>query len=237
MTGLKDCCFKKFDHEGVYKGGYQEVAGLDSYVIGEPSDNVIVILTDIYGYKFNNARLLADDLNELTNLQVIIPDILLGDPVDPVGVFKREEWFAKHHPGITSPIVTDFLTKLREEKHPKKVFGIGYCFGAKFVVQNLGNGGLLDVGAVAHPSLLTVEEIDGISNPVLISTGEADAAFGPELRTQTIESLSKSGVRFQVDIFQGATHGYAVKGDLTNPVIKYAKEKTLLDQAYWFSQF
>lgn len=237
MTPLKDCCFKAFHHEGDFKGEYQEIAGLDSYVIGESSDHMIVIITDVFGYKLNNIRLIADNLNELTSFQVIIPDILQNDPVDPAGPFNREEWFGKHHPGITSPIVTEFLTKLRNEKNPKKVFGIGYCFGAKFVVEHLGNDGLFDVGAVAHPSLLTVEDIDTIANPILISTGDNDAAFEPELRTKTIETLSKKDTRFQVDIFQGATHGYAVKGDISNSLIKYAKEKTLLDQAHWFSQF
>ncbi|EMG46530.1 AIM2 Protein AIM2 [Candida maltosa Xu316] len=239
MATLQDCCFKKFNHDGAYNGTYQKIAGLDSYVIGDASEKVIVILTDVFGYKLNNIRLIADDLNKLTNIQVVIPDILKGDAVESLAKFNREEWFGKHHPGITSPIVNTFLTTLRkDQKDLKQVFGIGYCFGAKFVVENLGKDGLLDVGAVAHPSMLTVEDIGKIVNPILISTGENDQAFNPELRTQTIEKLSElAEVRWQVDIFKGATHGYAVKGDLTNPLIKYAKEKTLLDQAYWFKQF
>ena len=50
-----------------------------------------------------------------------------------------------------------------------------------------------------------------------------------ELRHQTEDELAKlNGVRYQVDLFSGVTHGFAVRGDINNPIVKYAKEKLCL---------
>ncbi|KAK6201242.1 dienelactone hydrolase [Scheffersomyces amazonensis] len=234
------CCAIKFDHEGESVGSLKTVAGLHSYVTGESFGNekVIIILSDIFGLALKNNLLLADYLSSLGSIQVIIPDILGGDAVESIEKFDRTTFFGAHGPHVTTPIVNEFLTKFRAEYKPSKLFGIGYCFGAYFTIENLAEGGLLDAGAVAHPSMVSEVLVQNLAKPLLISSGEADAAFTPELRELTIKILSeKKDVRWQLDLFQGAPHGYAVKGDLSQPNIKYAKEKTAADQIYWFNQF
>ena len=106
---------------------------------------------------------------------------------------------------------------------------IGYCYGAKYVIQNLSSSGFLDAGAVAHPSFVSIEEVKEIKRPLIISAAETDSIFPPELRHQTEDELAKlNGVRYQVDLFSGVTHGFAVRGDINNPIVKYAKEKLCL---------
>ncbi|KAK6461599.1 dienelactone hydrolase [Scheffersomyces coipomensis] len=234
------CCAVKFDHEGESVGTLKTVAGLHSYVTGESYgvEKVIIILSDIFGLALKNNLLLADQLSALGKIQVIIPDILGGDGVESIEKFDRTTFFAAHGPHVTTPLVNEFLKTYREEFKPKTLFGIGYCFGAYFTIENLSKDGLLDAGAVAHPSMVSKELIENLAKPLLISSGEADAAFTPELRELTIKILSeKKDLRWQLDLFQGAYHGYAVKGDISVPLIKYAKEKTVIDQIYWFGQF
>ncbi|KAK6456981.1 dienelactone hydrolase [Scheffersomyces xylosifermentans] len=237
---LSPCCFKTFYHEGEAKGKFSTVGGLDSYVIGEEFGNekIIVILTDIFGYKYNNIHLVADQLSQLGKYQIIIPDILKGDPVVSLENFDRATWFGNHGVDITGPIVDSFLSKLKEEKTPKKLFAIGYCFGSKFALDQLTEDGHLTAAAVAHPSLFTEDAVEKVTKPLLISVGVTDASFGEELREKTVRILStKKDLLWQLDLFSNAPHGYACRGNLADPQIKHAKEKTIIDQISFFSQF
>lgn len=231
------CCLKVVYHEGETKGQFKEIAGLDTYQIGEKfgDEEIIVILTDIHGYKLPNVLLIADQLSEISSRQVLIPDILMGDPIKPSD--ERHQWLEKHSSEITRPIVDSFLAQLTKEKSPKSLFGIGYCFGAKYCIQNLAKDGYFTAGAVAHPSFVSVEEVEAVTKPVLISAAETDKSFTEELRNKTIQILAAKNIRYQLDLFLSVSHGFAVKGDLSIPEVKYAKEKVLIDQAYFFSQF
>lgn len=231
------CCLKVVYHEGEAKGHFKEIAGLDSYQTGEKfgDEEIIVILTDIYGYKLPNVALIADQLSEMSCRQVVVPDILMGDPIKSFDEFPA--WNERHSSETTRPIVDGFLAQLTKEKSPKSLFGIGYCFGAKYCIQNLTNDGYFTAAAVAHPSFVTIEEVEAVTKPLLISAAETDSIFPEELRNKTIQILAANNVRYQLDLFLGVSHGFAVKGDLSIPQVKYAKEKVLIDQVYFFSQF
>lgn len=247
------CCFMGFRHEGQPKGSLQEIFDLETY-IAKPQvsqcckstkvtyeDKYIVILTDIYGHKFNNVQLIADELADKTGLSVLVPDILFGDPVIKLdGSTHLQEWLSKHSPEKTiNEAVQPFLQKLRDEKKPSFVGVIGYCFGAKFAIQQLAEDGLADVSAVAHPSFVTIEEIAAIAKekPLLISAAETDPVFTKELRHQTEAKLMEKGNRYQLDLFSGVSHGFAARGDISDPWVKYCKEKVLADQIHWFTYF
>ncbi|KRZ98239.1 uncharacterized protein AC631_06001 [Debaryomyces fabryi] len=159
----------------------------------------------------------------------------MGDPIKPSDDFQA--WLEKHGSSTTRPIVDSFLAQLTKEKSPKSLFGIGYCFGAKYCIQNLAKDGYFTAGAVAHPSFVSVEEVEAVTKPVLISAAETDSIFPEELRNKTIQILAANKIRYQLDLFLGASHGFSVKGDLSIPEVKYAKEKVLIDQVYFFSQF
>lgn len=243
-----------FRHEGTPLGSCQEVFGLDTYV-AEPQGSVccnntpkqqckeyIVILTDIYGHKFNNVQLIADQLAQETDCIVYVPDILFGDPVIALdGSTDFAKWLSDHpHEKTRNEAVQPFLKKLREEKNPHFIGVIGYCYGAKFAIQQLSQkDGLADAGAIAHPSFVSVEEVDAIAKekPLLISAAETDHIFPEDLRHLTETKLKENGNCYQLDLFSGVSHGFAARGDVTVPWIKYAKEKALLDQIHWFNYF
>ncbi|EAZ63547.1 hypothetical protein PICST_69023 [Scheffersomyces stipitis CBS 6054] len=230
-----ECCRTRNFHEGTPIGTHKTILGLNTYQVGAEygNDRIIVILVDVHGNKFNNTLLLADELSK-AKYQVLIPDILSNDPVDGQDFAT---WLPKHGPEITAPIVDAFLKAVNDELKPKFLAGIGYCFGAKYVIQNLSSKGHLSAGAVAHPSFVTIEEVSAIKKPILISAAETDSIFTVELRHQSEAELIKIGARYQLDLFSGVEHGYSVRGDISNPVVKYAKEKTLDDQVRWFNQF
>ncbi|EGV63436.1 hypothetical protein PSN45_004282 [Yamadazyma tenuis] len=232
--GFTSCCTQVIHHEGTPAGTFTTVGGLDTYTTGDEHGNshVLVILTDIFGYKLNNTLLVADELARLGKYRVLIPDILNNDPFEKWVLY----WFLWHRPGITTPIVDGFLSKMKQELNPKFIGAIGYCFGAKFAIPNLTETGLVDAAAVAHPSLVKESEVARITKPILISIGADDKSFSVKLRHKTEEILAnKPDLQWEIKLFSGVPHGYAVRGDITIPQVKYAKEKTILDQINFFN--
>lgn len=68
-------------HLGNPTGHITKIANIPTYVTGSAkSKNTILYLTDVFGYKFPNNQLLADEFAAAGNL-VIMPDYLQGDPV------------------------------------------------------------------------------------------------------------------------------------------------------------
>ncbi|CCH41404.1 Carboxymethylenebutenolidase [Wickerhamomyces ciferrii] len=207
---------------------------MNTYVTGDKSDKVIIILTDIFGNKYNNVLLIADELSK-NGYYVLIPDILKGDDRTPETDLSI--WLPNHSSEITRPIVESFINELTKDIDTKFLGLIGYCFGAKYVVQQLTNSTKITTGAIAHPSLVTIDEVSKITKPILISSAETDQMFTDDLRKQTESKLKEIKARYQIDLFSGVSHGFSVRGDVSDEVVKYAKEKTLYDQLYWFNTF
>ncbi|VEU19319.1 DEKNAAC100568 [Brettanomyces naardenensis] len=233
------CCCEISFHTGTPVGSISEVYGLNTYVIGKPSETIIIIATDIFGYQLKNTQLVADALHAKTGYQVYIPDLFNGEALRP-NPSNREEigaWLGKHSPETTLPPFNKFVSELKKDLTPKFVAGIGYCYGAKLVISNIGEEGPLDIGCVAHPSFVDVAEIEKVKKPLLISAAQDDPALTVELRHKTEEILTKNKNIFQIDLFSNTRHGYAVKGDFSKPLVRYAANKTLADQALWIQTF
>jgi dienelactone hydrolase len=71
-------------HSGQPKGSEQTIGGLPTYVAASKDgskDKTVVFVTDIFGYKLNNVRILADEYAQ-QGFRVLIPDLFDGDYVD-----------------------------------------------------------------------------------------------------------------------------------------------------------
>jgi dienelactone hydrolase len=177
--------------------------------------------------------LLADAFGR-AGYKVYIPDILQGDDAIQ-GETDLAAWLPNHSAEITRPFVDSFLEKLSKGEEFEFLGLVGYCFGAKYVIQQLTSNTKVTAGAVAHPSFVTIEEVAAIEKPILISAAEIDSIFTEDLRHLTESKLKEIGVDYQIDLFGGVTHGFAVKGDISIPKVKYAKEKAFSDHVYWFN--
>lgn len=237
---LGQCCFKGFYRKGETKGLHKDIFGVDSYVVGleNPSDKVVVIMTDVYGNRLNNVLLTADQIAE-SGYQVYVPDILFNNPALDLNVpLDIPAWMASHPVDRAHNLVTKYLSDLRKHVNPKFVGIIGYCYGAKFAIKQIDSAsGIVDACAIAHPSLVTIEDVAAIGKPLLISAAEEDAIFPEEMRHLTEAKLKEIGARYEIDLFSGVEHGFASRGDVSNPVVKFAMNKALADQLYWFDHF
>lgn len=47
----------------------------------------------------------------------------------------------------------------------------------------------------------------------------------------------KSGLPYQINLFSGVEHGFAVRGDENKQVERFAKEQAFLQAVTWFNEF
>jgi dienelactone hydrolase len=151
-----------------------------------------------------------------------------------------------HLPPRVDPVVSSVIAALRSEYKVERLGGVGYYFGAKYVTrflrQILDSDCHLDAGFVAHPSFVTAEELQGISGPLSIAAAANDQVFPPEKRreTETIlgsTSVDGKSVAWQMVIFGGVDHGFAVRCDVADPQQKFAMDQAFRQAISWFGEF
>lgn len=112
----------------------------------------------------------------------VIPDVFNGNEVPfPVPAsFDLQEYIKTKMPGVPAvdPIFNAVIIYLRSTLGVKRLGGVGYCFGGKYVCRWLKEGGL-DAGFTAHPSFVNADEVRGIKGPLSIAAAGAIPYFSP----------------------------------------------------------
>lgn len=90
---------------------------------------------------------------------------------------------------------------------------------------------------MAHPSNIDEDEIKGFQGPLSIAAAEYDDLFPPELRYKTENLLKTKHFPYQINLFSGVTHGFGVRGDLSDPVFRWSKEQAFLQAIAWIDQY
>ncbi|KAH6999327.1 esterase/lipase [Ilyonectria destructans] len=245
---LGPCCFQGVKHEGEVHGRFETIGDFEAYVTEPASPNGcgILYLTDIVGYKFNNAKLVADQY-AANGYLVVMPDLFYGDPVPlnaDMATFNLPNWMqgqlgAKkipHTPQTVDPIVEQSLQTLRDKYKCKTIAVAGYCFGAKYAVRALASSNI-DAVFIAHPAMISKEELENIKGPLAIAAAEIDAIFPASERHESEETLKKLGTPFQINLYSGVHHGFAVRCDLSDRVQRLAKESAFLLALQWFEAY
>ncbi|TFK52010.1 alpha/beta-hydrolase [Heliocybe sulcata] len=244
MSFCKDC-ISGVRHEGTPEGKIETIGGVECYVatpsVDYPKSKVLLLLTDVFGYYLNNNKLLADDFAK-NGFKVIVPDYLHGDPVPEDGMsgkidFDLMAWFGGkydkegrgHTPEHTRPLLDKVIAALKEQGVTD--FGVaGYCFGGRYGFD-LAFDHVVKAVMVAHPSLLkNPEDLEKYAStakaPLLINSCEVDQQFPKEAQAKADEILGggKFAPGYERLYWDGCTHGFAVRGDMSNPKVKAGKE-------------
>ncbi|KAE8150430.1 dienelactone hydrolase [Aspergillus avenaceus] len=235
------CCASGFKHEGTPVGETKNINGVDTYIVypkDKSTEKVVVFLSDIFGI-YINAQLLADEY-AANGYTCVVPDLFQGDAIKisdmESGKADLPAWLPNHQTSHVDPVVESTIKYVREELGAKRLAGVGYCFGAKYVCRFLKNG-KLDVGFNAHPSFVTHEELGAITGPISIAASEIDQIFTTQLRHESEDILKKTGQHWQINLFSGVSHGFAVRADLSNKHFKFAKEQAFCQAVTWFRQY
>jgi len=136
----------------------------------------------------------------------------------------------------TEPVVKALVRHLREKEGVTKLGVIGYCFGAKYAIRALGDGSA-DAAFIAHPSMVAAEEVRAIKGPLSIAAAETDEMLPAEKRHETEGILGEVGRPWQVCLYGGVEHGFAVRGDVGKKETRFAKERAFVQAVGWFDEW
>jgi dienelactone hydrolase len=239
------CCFQGFEWEGTPVGWVDKLAQNDTYITGGNPDVAVLLVHDMLGWTFPNARLLADHYAREANVTVYVPNFLGGEVV-PFDAILNDRWheidlagFGKRNSReIREPEIFECARALRAKY--KKVGAIGFCFGG-WSVFRLGakehQPPLVDCITAGHPSLLTKKDIDEVAVPVQILAPVFDPVFTAELKTHSFETILKLGVPFDYQHFPGVQHACFTRGDPEKPGERDAMVRGKNAAVSWWKQF
>ncbi|KAM0259357.1 hypothetical protein ACHAQJ_003389 [Trichoderma viride] len=240
------CCVVGTLHEGEPTGKDIKVDGtIDAYLATPPADKAgdnkgILFIPDVIGI-WQNSKLLADNF-AAQGYTVLLPDIFNGDALklNRTGEFDFVKWITEgstgdnpHTPPAVDPIILKSIKALKD-LGIKKIGSVGYCFGAKYVVRHYKDG--IDAGFVAHPTNVEEDELAAITGPLSIAAAQTDPIFPTEKRHKSEEILIKTGKPFQINLYSGVSHGFAVRCDTSVKIEKFSKEQAFFQAVTWFSE-
>ncbi|EJF64056.1 dienelactone hydrolase endo-1,3,1,4-beta-D-glucanase [Dichomitus squalens LYAD-421 SS1] len=251
VDGLCENCFKGVRHESTPEGNLGKIdtiAGVECYIAtptGDyPKDKVVLFLSDVFGIPLINNKLLVDDFAR-NGYGTIMPDLFQGDPY-PVDAltrtdFDREAWRARHKPETWERFVDTVVQALQAEG-VTWIATTGYCFGAP-PVWRLALKGWSKVSVITHPSRFRIPEdlqeyFDQSKAPLLINSCEDDAAFPQEAQRVADAVFSGSfSPSYKRTYWEGCSHGFAVRGDMSNPKVKAGKEGAFEATVKFFNKY
>ncbi len=245
---------------------------------------LLLLLTGGTGVKSTNNQLQADKFAS-DGFLVVMPDQFDGNPVTStvsmeavtektswldtfkMGVFEGAKaftidmWLAKHTPEKVLPILHKVVEAAKEEfadavANGGGVYGVGYCFGAKYILILAGElpdtvawgqaasrdeeqgtvkkAPVLKAGAVAHGTMVSKEDLEAVRSPVYIAAVKDDPLFPEdEVLTPGRRAMENNKVEHEVTIFEGVPHGFAVYSDYADPKIKHEQEQAFGQMLGW----
>ncbi|PSR82572.1 hypothetical protein PHLCEN_2v6005 [Hermanssonia centrifuga] len=230
-------------------GKVEQIGGVDCYIatpsVEYPTDKVILYIPDVFGIQLVNHKLQADDFAR-NGFKVVVPDIFHDaappDALDPGSNFNLGEWFTRNGPDYTEPQVRKVVAALKADGITK-IGATGYCYGAR-TAFNLAFENEVTAVVVSHPSLLTVpadpeKYLAEAKAPLLINSCEFDSIFPAESQKAADEVLGEGKFTpgYKRLYWEGCTHGFAVRGDLSDPKIKAGREGSFKATVEWFLKY
>ncbi|KAF7357113.1 Dienelactone hydrolase endo-1,3,1,4-beta-D-glucanase [Mycena sanguinolenta] len=245
MSFCDDCFKGKF-------GQTEHIGGTKCYVatptVEYPKDKVILLLTDGFGLSLENNLLLADDFAR-NGFKTIVPDMFNDDPVpidafppNSPSTFDLPKWLSSHTRQHIRPAIDSVVAALKEQG-VTAFGGTGYCIGARYVVD-LAFDGVITVSVLSHPSFLVIPDDlekyrDTAKAPLLINSCTIDQQFPLDAQAKADEILGggKFASGYRREYFEGCTHGFAVRGDMSDPKVKVGKEGAFKACVEWFLKY
>ncbi|KAI1426088.1 dienelactone hydrolase [Xylaria sp. FL1777] len=241
------CCLKTFTWGGTPTGTEIKLANNDCYITGQDKETAIILIHDIFGWKYPNVRLLADHFAREVNATVYVPDFFGGwivdwqaaeedrwNEIDVAGIVKTQSR------EIRGPEIVACARTIKAELGFKRLGAVGYCYGGWGVCHLASREQeilFVDAISIAHPSWLVKKDIENIAVPVQVLAPELDLSYTPELKSYTFQTLLKLNVPFNYQHFPGINHGALVRGDDRNKGERQAMAMAKNAVVAWFKQY
>ena len=95
-----------------------------------------------------------------------------------------------------------------------------------------------DATVACHPSLVKFpQELDGVRKPFSLAVAAADHDFDRARAEETERILKERGLAdVQVVVYEGVEHGWTIRGDMSNPTQKNARDQAVQQVVGWFEK-
>lgn len=147
--------------------------------------------------------------------------------------FLLDMWLARHTPEKVLPLLYSVLEGAKQEfadavANGGGIYSAGYCFGARYtillareqpngVLQTrkvvdeeagvVSHGPFIKTGAVAHGTLVTKEDFEGLKAPLTFACVEDDQLFPEDVRKAGEDYCAKHNVENEFRTYSGVPHG------------------------------
>ncbi|KAF5672324.1 dienelactone hydrolase [Fusarium heterosporum] len=198
-----------------------KIEGVDTYIATPDAKvangNVLLFFPGAFGMHINSELMM--DAYAACGYLVLGVDYFLGEAVtkytnspltDPN--FDLQAWSAKHlQPSEEVAREWAKNVKAKYGNDSKTKFGcVGYCWGARIVLQQLTDEGICTVGAIAHPSFVKENHVQNSKGPIAWSVPAMEKLFSNDSRTRVIEICTEKEQRFNMQVFSHVGHGFAL---------------------------
>ena len=128
-------------------------------------------------------------------------------------------WFYNHRQAITIPIVKSFFTELRKLNPDIKIGVAGFCWGGRYAIllgqYRFNETELVDAVFAGHPSLVSIPaDVKYPAVPVSVAVASTDGVFSPAMAEKTEKLWDRGQLDFEFEIYEGAKHGFCVRGNM-----------------------
>ncbi|KAK7033096.1 protein AIM2 [Favolaschia claudopus] len=251
-------CLTGVIQKGTPIGKEEQVAGLSTYTVGAADSTQIVIIgTDIFGWKFVNTRLLADEYAS-HGFRVLVPDLFDGyqipqwtlsarDPVNerptlvqriarPFSLSIMIPFVLRNGHSTQTAKLKKLAEQLRQEHAGAKIGFVGFCWGGRYAITL---NSLFDASVAAHPSLVKYPaELDGVTKPISFALAPTDHNYDARRGEETENLLKEKGLTdVEVVVYPGVQHGFTIRADLQNEQKKEARDKAVAQVVEWFQRY
>ncbi|KAB5554679.1 Alpha/Beta hydrolase protein [Coniochaeta sp. 2T2.1] len=97
-------------------------------------------------------------------------------------------------------------------------------------------GPYIKVGALAHATMVSKDDFEGLKAPVSLVCVENDPLFPDDVRMAGEDYMNKHEVEHEVSVYPGVPHGFAVVGEYADDHIKLAQTTAYEQMLKWLKE-
>lgn len=224
------------------------------------AEGYLVVMPDQFDGEPATSTVTMEEVNEKTSWL----DTIKLKAAEGIKAFTIDMWLARHTPEKVLPILHKVVEGAKEEfadavANGGGVYGVGYCFGAKYVLMLCGElpdtvawgqaapgdeeqgtvkrTAVLKAGAVAHGTMVSRSDLESVRSPVFIAAVKDDPLFPEdEVLTPGRRAMEANKVEHEVEVYDGVPHGFAVYGDYDDPKIKHEQSQAFGQMLAWIQR-
>jgi dienelactone hydrolase len=190
-------------------------------------ENFVVVMPDLFD---NDPAPNSPNTAEVSQATII--ERIKMRAAETAKSFMIDMWLARHTPEKVLPILHKVIESAKDEFADAIVsgggiYGIGYCFGGKYCLQLAAETSdssrpaasndeeaamtkqepFIKTAAIAHGTLITSDDFNGIRSPIMMICVENDQLFPDNVRVAGEEYLAANGIEHEVHVYPGVPHG------------------------------